>query len=176
MRTARRAPGRQEELLLHSLVLRLELPVHGHGEAEQAAAIAVLPHDIVQVQVEGGQPATSEQKNDEQRQSTGGPGLHASDTGSKVLAEKGEKSCCCCFCCWEPVCLSARLSVCVCVCVQEGRLLDPSLPAAPPTGLPWHTHIALPHLKLVNLLWIDNFKTPCKIFFLNLVDFWKKKN
>lgn len=61
--------------------------MHDHGEAEQAAGIAVPPHDVVKVQVKGGQPATSEQENDEQRQSTGDPGLHGSDTGSKVLVE-----------------------------------------------------------------------------------------
>lgn len=61
--------------------------MHGHGEAEQAAGIAVPPHDAVRVQVKGGQPATSEQKDDEQRQSTGGPGLHGSHAGSEVFVQ-----------------------------------------------------------------------------------------
>lgn len=59
--------------------------MHDHGEAEQAVGIAVHPRDVVKVQVKGGQPAASQQEDDEQRQSTGGPGPHGSDTGSKVL-------------------------------------------------------------------------------------------
>lgn len=40
--------------LSHGFVLWLELPVHGHGEAEQAVGIAArLAHHILGVQVKG---------------------------------------------------------------------------------------------------------------------------
>lgn len=117
--------SRQEERLLHSLVLRLELPVHGHGEAEQAAGIALPLHDIVQVQVKGGQPATSQQKDDEQRQSTGGPVHHGKNCW-------WENCCCCC------------LSVCLCLCVcAGGPTVGTFTPCRPSHGPPLaHTHHA----------------------------------
>lgn len=64
-----------EFLLLHCLVHGLQLSVHGHGEAEKAAGFAVSPQHIGRVQVEGG---TFQQEDKEQRQSTGGSGLHGS--------------------------------------------------------------------------------------------------
>lgn len=60
---------------LHGLVHGLQLPVHGHGEAEQAVGFAVSPHHTGRVQVEGG---TFQQEEQEKRQSTGGSGLHGS--------------------------------------------------------------------------------------------------
>lgn len=61
-------------MLLHSLVLRLQLPVHGHGEAEQAARVAAPLHDAVFVQVEGGgEGPTSQQKH---CGDPGDPGIH----------------------------------------------------------------------------------------------------
>lgn len=63
------------ERLLHSLVHRIELPVHGEREAEQAARIPALPQDVLAVQVESGQSSASQEK-DGQPQSAGDPVRH----------------------------------------------------------------------------------------------------
>lgn len=78
-------PSNKKVWLLHSLIHRFKLPVHGEGEAEQAARISALPQDILRVQVESGQSPTSQEKDDhQQRQSTGDPALHGLYTSTEL--------------------------------------------------------------------------------------------
>ena len=69
---------------LHSLILRGQLPVHGEGEAEQAARIPALRLDVVGVQVESRQPPASQEKG-EQPQPAGVAVRHVFRTSAKTL-------------------------------------------------------------------------------------------
>lgn len=70
-----------EVTLLHSLLRGSELPVHGEGEAEEAARVPAPPQRIDGVQIKSGQPRTSRQE-DEQPQS-GHPVLHEPQSGER---------------------------------------------------------------------------------------------
>lgn len=84
--------NKKKTWLLHCLILRFKLPVHGEGEAEQAARFSALPHDIVAVQIESGQLPTSQEADDEQWQWTGNPGLHGLWSSTKTPLDLWEES------------------------------------------------------------------------------------
>lgn len=109
--------------------------MHGERETEQAAGVSVLPQDVGRVQVEAGQSPTGlEQDQQQQRQSAGEAALHGVETSTS--AECGTVK-------GEP---SLRTTH----CLQEGLMLSALLAAAPPTGLPWHSHAcARTHAHLI---------------------------
>lgn len=55
--------------LLHGLIHRTQLPVHGEREAEQAPRVPVLPQHIVGVQVESCESPAAQDEAGEQPQS-----------------------------------------------------------------------------------------------------------
>lgn len=72
--------------LSHCFVLRLELPVHGHGEAEQAVGVAARhAHHIVGVQVEG---ATRRDQDGQQRESGEHPDLRGFGSSPKEMKQE----------------------------------------------------------------------------------------
>lgn len=83
-------PLKRNVLFLHSLVLRLKLPVHRHREAEQAARVPALLQDIFGVQVETRQPPTSREE-DEQPESTGDPAALHEKKNSQQIKKKAPK-------------------------------------------------------------------------------------